>query len=52
MDYQDRGHTRCHSSFPLPSPPPPPPLPAVAPQTMNNKFGIKMLRHEDRKQLP
>ena len=36
----------------FPPPLPPPPLPTIATQTMNNKFGIRMLLHEDRKQLP
>ena len=46
MDDQNWGHTRCHSSSP---PPPPPPARAIAPQTINKTFSIKMLRHEDRK---
>ena len=45
MDDQNWGHTRCHSSPPHP----PPPARAIAPQTINKTFSIKMLRHEDRK---
>ena len=42
MDDQNWGHTRCHSSRD-------PPPRAIAPQTINKTFSIKMLRHEDRK---